>query len=141
MVAGGSDRVGPLLARRYSVVGELPAAMAVPGGRGAGYWPVVQLIKDWNNQPESRALMLAGGLPDSTDTITAAKIAAVVHALCQRDVHPVPQWVLSARLPVEVALVPEVDLESPYGQRVRLDAPGVCHYHRVYFSIVDLRST
>ena len=60
----GRNRVGPLLARRYTVVGELPAAMAVPGGRGAGYWPVIQLIKDWNNQPESRASMLAGGLPE-----------------------------------------------------------------------------
>ena len=139
--ASGRDRVGPLLARRYTVVGELPAAMAVPGGRGAGYWPVVQLIKDWNNQPESRAPMLAGGLPEGTDATVAAKIAAVVHALCQRDGHPPPKWVASARSPVDVALVPDVDLESPYGRRLRRDAPGVCHHHRVYFSVVDLRST
>ena len=139
--AGGADRVGPLLARRYSVVGELPAAMAVPGGRGAGYGPVIQLVKDWNNQPESRALMVAGGLPESTDATTAAKIAAVVHALCQRDGHGVPRWVLTARSPVDVALVPDVDLESPYGRRLRRGAPGVCRYHRVYFSVVDLRST
>ncbi len=139
--AGGHDRAGPLLARRYTVVGELPAAMAIPGGRGAGYWPVIQLVKDWNNQPESRALMLAGGLPEGTDATAAAKIAAVVHALCQRDGHPPPEWVASARSPVDVALVPDVDLESPYGRRLRRDAPGVCRYHRVYFSVVDLRST
>ena len=135
------DRAGPMLARPYMVVGELPAAMAIPGGRGAGYWPLVRFIKDWNNQPESRALMLAGGLPEGADAAAAAKIAAVVHALCQRDGHPLPQWVLSARSPTEVAMVPDVDLESPYGQRLRRDAPGVCHYHRVYFSVVDLRST
>ena len=132
--------MGPLLARRYVVVGELPALMAIPG-RGAGYLPVVQLIKDWNNQPESRELMLAGGLPAGTDPTAAAKVAAVVHALCQRDTHPLPKWVPAARSPVDVALVPDVDLESSYGQRLRLDAPGVCRYHRVYFSVVDLRST
>ena len=123
------------------VVGELPGAMAVPGGRGAGYWPVVQLIKDWNNQPESREPMLAGGLPGGASAVAAAKIAAVVHALCQRDGHPLPEWVLSARSPVDVTLVPDVDLESPYGQRLQRNAPGVCRFHRVYFSVVDLRST
>ena len=138
---GGEVSSGPLLSRPYMVVGELPALMAVPGGRGAGYLPVVQLIKDWNNQPESRQLMLAGGLPPGTDPTAAAKVAAVVHALCQRDGHPLPQWVPAARSPIDVALVPDVDLASPYGQRLRRDAPGVCHYHRVYFSVVDLRST
>ena len=137
----GSGRGGPLLARPYIVVGEIPSALAVPGGRGAGYWPLAQLVKDWNNQPESRALMLAGGLPEGTDATVAAKVAVVVHALCQRDSHPLPSWVLSARSPVDVALVPEVDLDSPYGQRLRGSAPGVCHYHRVYFSVEDLRST
>lgn len=136
----GEPRVGPLLSRRYVVVGELPALMEVPG-RGAGYLPVVQFIKDWNNQPESRHLMVAGGLPAGTDGTAAAKVAAVVHALCQRDGHPLPAWVPAARSPVDVALVPEVDLESAYGQRLRRDAPGVCGYHRVYFSVVDLRST
>ncbi len=137
----GSGRAGPLLARPYIVVGEIPAALAIPGGRGAGYWPLAQLVKDWNNQPESRVQMLAGGLPGDTDATTAAKVAVVVHALCQRDSHPIPSWVLSARSPTEVALVPDVDLESPYGRRLRDNAPGVCRYHRVYFSVADLRST
>ena len=85
--------------------------------------------------------MLAGGLPEGTDATAAARIAAVVHALCERDGHPLPHWVPSARSPAEVALVPDVDLDSPYGQRLRRTAPGVCRYHRVYFSVVDLRST
>lgn len=69
------------------------------------------------------------------------QIAAVVHALCLRDSHPLPEWVLTARSPAAVALVPAVDLASPYGQRLRQNAPGVCRFHRVYFSAVDLRST
>ncbi|MCY4423795.1 MAG: hypothetical protein OXC06_12080 [Acidimicrobiaceae bacterium] len=35
-----------------------------------------------------------------------------------------------------------MDLQSPYGQRLRHQrAPGVCGYHRVWFSLVTLRST
>ncbi len=137
----GAARGGPLQSRPYVVVSELPAAMAIPGGRNAGFWPLIQFIKDWNNQPESRALMLAGGLPEDTEATTAAKIAAVVHALCQRDGHRVPEWVHSKRSNVDVPLIPHVDLKSPHGQRLRQNAPGVCHYHRVYFAPVDLRST
>ena len=57
--------------------------------------------------------MLASWLPQDTDPVTAAKIAAVVHALCQRDGHPLPKWGDSARSPADVALVPEVDQGSP----------------------------
>ena len=137
----GTGDAGPLLARPYVVAGELPAAMAIPEGRGAGYWPVLQFIKDWNNQPESRELMVTGGLPEDTDATTAAKIAAVIHALCERDGHPVPPWVPQARSPVEVPLVAAAELESPYGQRLRRAAPAVCRHHRVYFSAVTLEST
>ena len=73
---GGTGGAGPLAARPYMVVGEIPAAMAVPGGRGAGYWPVVHLIKDWNNQPESRAQMLAGGLPEGADACCGTRCGA-----------------------------------------------------------------
>ena len=137
----GTGAREPPAARTDVVVGEIPAALATSRGRGAGYGPLMQLIKDWNNCPESRELMLAGGLPANTDAVSVAKIAAVVHALCQRDGHLLPSWVLSARSPVKVALVPVVDLESPFGQRLRSNAPGVCHFHRVYFSVVDLQST
>ncbi|MCY4424104.1 MAG: hypothetical protein OXC06_13660 [Acidimicrobiaceae bacterium] len=139
--SGAAQLVPPLLKRPYVVVGELPAAMAEPGGRGAHYWPVLQLIKDWNNQPDVRERMLAGGIPADTDATTAAKIAAVVHALCARDGHPVPPWVMQARSPVDVPLVPAADLTSPFGQRMRQSAPSVCGYHRVYFSAATLDST
>lgn len=129
-----------LPARRYAVVDELPAEMAIPG-RGAGYLPIMQFIKDWNNQPQSRAHMLAGGLPADTDTDTAARIATVVHALCERDAHPLPDWVAAAVASEDVALVGAVDLTTPYGQDVRTSAPEVCRYHRVYFSSKSLYST
>lgn len=120
------------------VVGELPAEMATPG-RGSGYLPVMQFIKDWNNQPESRARMLAGGLPADTDT--AARVAAVVHALCERDDHPLPGWTATAVASQDVALVGAVDLTTPYGRDVRASAPEACRYHHVYFSTKTLYST
>ena len=126
--------------RRYMTLAELPAGMAT-SGRGAGYLPVMQFIKDWNNQPESRASMLAGGLPAGTDTQTAAKVAAVVHALCDRDAHPLPGWVAAAVACEDIPLVNAVDLTTPYGQETRASAPEACRHHRVYFSARDLYST
>ncbi len=114
--------------------------MAEPG-RGAGYLPVIQLIKDWNHLPSCRSAMVDEGPPAGTDPVTAAKIAVVVHALCDRDGHAVPRWVLQARAPQETTLVPGVDLRSGFGQDVRATAPTVCHYHRVYFSVENLDST
>ena len=46
-----------------------------------------------------------------------------MHALCDRDGHPVPQWVTDARSPSDIPLVPDIDLDSPFGQRMRRDGP------------------
>ena len=121
-------------------VSDLPAALAVEG-RGAGYLPIVQFIKDWNRMPSCRDAMIADDPPAGTDAVTAAKIAAVVHALCADDGRPPPSWVLSAAAPSEVALVPSIDLASGFGRDVRAAAPAVCAYHRVYFSGELLDST
>ena len=132
--------VSPLFERRHVLVRDLPAAMGLPG-RGTGYLPVIQLIKDWNNEPGCRSAMIDEGPPADTETITAAKIAVAVHALCARDEHPVPQWVMDARAPYETTLVPDIDLRSEFGQQMRATAPAACHYHRVYFSAENLAST
>lgn len=138
---GAEDQLAlPRFPRRYSLVRELPDAMSEPG-RGAGYLPVIQLIKDWNNEPGSRSAMIDEGPPADTDAVTAAKIAVVVHALCARDGHPAPQWVMQARSPQETTLVPGIDLRSWFGRRMRSAAPAACHYHRVYFSVENLAST
>ena len=128
------------MSRRCMLLEEIPAEMDAPG-RGAGHLPIMQFIKDWNNQPESRARMLADALPAGTDTGTAAKIAAVVHALCERDAHPLPGWIDAAVASEDVALVGAVDLATPYGQDVRAGAPAPCRHHRVYFSTKTLYST
>ena len=135
------DRLAlPRFPRRHALVRELPVVMDEPG-RGAGYLPVIQLIKDWNNEPGSRTAMIDEGPPAGTDAVTAAKIAVVVHALCDRDEHPIPDWVMRARSPQETTLVPGIDLRSWFGRRMRARAPAACHYHRVYFSVENLVST
>ena len=61
-----------------------------------------------------------------------ARVAAVVHALCDRDGVDVPGWVWKHRSVRPIGLVP-LDLESPYARDVLTDAPEACTYHRVWF--------
>ena len=115
---------------------DLPAALA-EGGRGAGYLPLVQFIKDWNRMPWRQDAMLAGGLPPGTPRDTAAKIGAVIGALCDDDGRPEPAAVAAA----DIALVPGVDLDSPFGRDIVAGAPAACRRHRVYFAGELLDST
>jgi len=85
--------------------------------------------------------MLASGLPADTDAATATKVGSVVHALCVRDGHPVPPWVMQARSPVEVPLVPAADLLLPFGQRMRRCALAWCGHRWVYFSAATQQRT
>ncbi len=91
--------------------------------------------------PWCRDAMIADDLPPGTHPATAAKIAAVVHALCDQDGHAVPGWVMGSRSPYETTLVPGVDLRSGFGHDIRATAPPACHYHRVYFSAAILDAT
>ncbi|MCY3806406.1 MAG: hypothetical protein OXG91_07940 [bacterium] len=131
-----SEDYQPLFVR----VSELPAALA-EGGRGAGYLPLVQFIKDWNRMPWCRGAMLDGPPPERTDPEVAAKIAAVVHALCDVDGEPVPDWVPAAVASRDVPLVPRLNLESEFGRRLRATAVAACRHHRVWFSAELLDST
>ena len=100
---------------------DLPVALAV-GGRGSGYLPLVQFIKDWNRMPWRRDAMLPGRLPVGTPRDTAAKIAAAVAAS-------------------DIALVPGGDLGTPFGRDIVASAPAACRRHRVYFGAELLDST
>ena len=61
------------------------------------------------------------------------RIAAVVHALCDRDGVDVPDWVWKHRSARSIGLVASLDPESRYGRAVLVDAPDACAYHRVWF--------
>ena len=89
-------------------------------------------VMDWRWRTKDRMNMVADPPPPDTDEVIAAKIAAVVHALCDRDGFKIPAWVGEHRLTHDVALF-DVRMNSPYGQWVRQQAPAACAQHRVYF--------
>lgn len=130
----------PLRPRRYLMVSELPAMMAEPYYEGQDRL-LYQFIKDWNNWPSCRRAMLDDSPPHGTDIGTAAKIAVVVHALCDRDQHPILAWVWESRAPHATILVPGIGLDTGFGRLIRESAPDACALHRVYFSAEDLEST
>ena len=71
-----------------------------------------------------------------------ARIAAVVHALCDRDNVPVPNWVWAHRSKHPIGMTEHSTLASSKYLRNNIDAPDACGYHQVWFdpaSIEDHR--
>ena len=62
-----------------------------------------------------------------------ARIAAVVHAMCDRDGVAVPEWVSRHRARRPIGIVASLDPDSRYGQAVLADAPEACAEHGVWF--------
>ena len=62
-----------------------------------------------------------------------ARIAAVVHAMCDRDDVDVPGWVWKRRSRQAIGVPDSLDPDSRYAQEVLADAPEACAYHRVWF--------
>lgn len=112
-------------------VRRLAGELVDPAWRDADR-PLVQFVMDWRRYPEQRDAVLAGPPPAGTSEIVLAKIAAVVHALCDRDGVAVPPWVHRCRLEPAVALF-GVRLNSGFGDVVRARSPQVCAAHGVFF--------
>ena len=132
--------VAPARGPRLMTVAALPAAMAEPG-RNAGFLPIIQFVKDWNHMESWRETMIADDPPPGTDPDVAARIAAVVHALCDEYGQRLPDWAMGARSATDIPLVPGIDLRSELGQAIRAAAPAACSHHRVYFSDEILDAT
>ena len=73
-------------------VPALAAEMVDPSWRHADR-PLVQFVMDWRRFPDQRRRVLAEEPPTGTDHVVAAKMAAVLHALCERDGLSAPGWV------------------------------------------------
>ena len=103
-------------------------------GRG-GWVALAQFAQHWNRYPERREWMKGSPLPKDTDLRRGALVAALVHALCIRDVLPVPDWVLTWRHPTPVGISSGGAADSPFGRSVRSQSPSPCDYHQAYFEV------
>jgi len=61
------------------------------------------------------------------------RIAAVVHALCDRDGVSVPAWVWQHRSRRPIGVLASLDPNSKWGRAALADAPDACAYHDVWF--------
>ena len=117
----------------------LPALMATDDQRDRMVALRV-LVKDWAQNPDDRERMIAE--PPRRHRwhhrFTARRrdlprIAAVVHALCDRDGVEVPKWVHQHRSPEPVTITDSISMDGAYGRLLQAEAPQACSYHRVYF--------
>ena len=136
--SGGSGRVGPR--RPLLRACDLPSLLAVDDNRGR-VAALRELVKRWACLPEQRAAMIEQAprrhrFYDRWFTVRSddlARIAAVVHALCDRDGVAVPGWVSRHRARRPIGIVASLDPGSEYGRAVLADAPEACAEHRVWF--------
>ena len=68
-----------------------------------------------------------------------ARIAAVVHALCDRDGVDVPDWVWKHRCGRPIGLVASVNPETQWMRSI-VDPPVACAYHQVWFDPASIEN-
>ena len=136
--SGGTERGGP--ERRLLCACDLPALLAVDDNRGRVV-ALRELVKRWACLPEQRAAMIQQAPRRhrfydrwfSVRRYDLARIAAVVHALCDRDGVAAPGWVSRHRARRPIGIVASFDPGSEYGRAVLADAPEACAVHGVWF--------
>ncbi len=107
---------------------DLPPAMAERTKRE--HVPLVSFVREWDAWPDERRAMIADA-PTGDDADDLCRIAAVVHALCDRV--PVPAWVFDHRSEVDIAWGRNCVMEGFIWEQTVADAPAACAYHRVWF--------
>ncbi len=115
------------------------------------YRALKQFIMNWNNWPsyEDRAVMLDGPPPAEMPEEEQARIAAVVHCLCERDGHPMPDWVHSkkAKRRGGVSLILDKHYRNRFGfadgfdRLVKRETPRAARVHRVWFLAETLEAS
>ena len=108
--------------------------MEVPDRRGPFVVPISQFIMDWNWLDHPARLIQDPPVYEGGDPLLLPSIAAVVHALSDRDGVHLPDWVLKHRAPEDVMLFGG-HMDTPLGGWVRRHAPTACEYHRVWFDV------
>lgn len=114
------------------VAADLPELMEVECRRGSYRVPLAQFISDWNRSADPGAMVSLEPSYSGDDVELMPTVAAVVHALCERDAVEPPEWVLSYRADRDVVLFAS-DPDSDYARWVREQSPAVSKFHRVFF--------
>ncbi|MCY3609674.1 MAG: hypothetical protein OXG57_14670 [Acidimicrobiaceae bacterium] len=94
--------------------------------------PLIFFVREWDAWPDERTAMIAD-TPTGDDDADLCRIAAVTHALCDRDGVPVPNWVLDHRSEVDIAWGRDCVMEGFIWEQTVADAPAACAYHSVWF--------
>lgn len=117
----------------------LPAHLAA-GDRRGGVVALRELVKRWACFPQQRPVMVAQAPRRHRcyDRFTSrrhdlVRIAAVVHALCDRDGVAVPGWVYKHRSRRPIGVVASLDPATEWGRVALAGAPSACAYHDVWF--------
>lgn len=94
--------------------------------------PLGALIREWEWWPRDRA-EIAGQEPSGAAADDLCRIAAVVHALCDRDGVPVPGWVWKHRSNEPISWTRALATSGPLWERQVAAAPAACAWHNVWF--------
>lgn len=121
--------VGAFPARRLAAA-EVPALM-LAGWRGRRS-AVAAYVKAWAHECDMRADMCRDE-PRGPNRLDLVRIAAVVHALCDRDSVEIPAWVWRHRWHEDVCLTERIPIDGTLGVRIRSTAVSACAYHHVWF--------
>ena len=119
----------PWKARRLRAA-DVPTLYADPGVRPSV--PLRALIREWEWWPQERAAIIEQE-PAGTAADDLCRIAAVVHALCDRDGEPIPGWVWRHRWHEPIAWTRELATTGSLWERMVARAPAACAWHNVWF--------
>lgn len=109
---------------------DVPVLYAEPGVRSSV--PLGALVREWEWWPHERTVIIAQE-PAGAAADDLCRIAAVVHALCDRDAVPVPDWVWQHRWSEPIAWTRELSTAGPLWERMVAHAPAACAWHNVWF--------
>lgn len=118
---------------RELTAASLPADISQPCLRNPYRVPIIQFVWDWNTSNNREAMICEPPVYTGDDELLLPAIAAVVHALADRDGVLIPPWVRLHRHATHTVLFGDTD-DGWYGRWLRRGrAPATCQYHRVWF--------
>ncbi len=117
--------------RQLLEAAHLPALMG-SWGRRARSASLAQFVNTWAHRPADRHAMCVAA-PVGPNRLDLVRIAATVHALCDRDDVAIPAWVWFHRWSEDVCMSERLAIDGGLGRRLRGHGLPLCAYHRVWF--------